>query len=168
MSAGLGPRGRARRWLVRWPRLFVRLFPPDDQELGLLGEEIAARSYRARGYRILARRLRTIDGEADLLVASGATLAVVEVKTARMHPAPRPREAARIGAPALRWRPGFRCDARRLRRLRSLRRSLSADRVDLVEVFFLESSRRFRVLLHEDLRHVPTRGGFEGSPGDLR
>ena len=159
--------GFARRSLLRWPRLFVRLYVPDDLELGRLGEEVAARALARRGFRVEARGLRTRDGEADLVVSTRTIRAVVEVKTARAEFLPLPR-GARSAPLALRWRPGFRCDALRLRRLRAVCRSLRADRIDLVEVFFLESSRRFRVLHHEDVRQPLAGGGLEGTCGDHR
>jgi len=163
----------ARRWLLRWPALFVRVFAPDDRELGRLGEEVAATALVRRGYRVEARGLRTREGEADLVVSTRTIRAVVEVKTARAQLVPlargsQVRGGSRIEPLDLRWRPGFRCDARRLRRLRSLSRSLRADRVDLVEVFYLASSRRFRILHHEDLRRPLSEGALEGNPGDLR
>jgi putative endonuclease len=37
--------------------------------------------YRLRGYRILARNLRSKSGEIDLVVRRGATVVIVEVKT---------------------------------------------------------------------------------------
>ena len=145
-----------RRRLLRFPRLFVALFEPDDSELGALGEEVAASHYLHNGWRILARRLRTRSGEADLVARRGSILAVVEVKTARAHLLPRPlqRPAGRA-LPAdlgLRWRPGFRCDAQRLARLQRVARELAASRVDLVEIFLDPGPRRFRLLHHEDLR----------------
>ena len=57
--------GFARRFLLRWPGLFIRVFVPDDTELGELGEEVAARVLRRRGYRILARRVRTAPGDSS-------------------------------------------------------------------------------------------------------
>jgi hypothetical protein len=158
----------ARRWLLRWPRLFVRLFAPDDAELGRLGEELAARTLVRHGYRIEARGLRTRDGEADLVVRTRGTRAVVEVKTGRATASPRPRAAGAGMGLDLRWRPGLRCDDRRLARLRRVVRAVHADRIDLVEVFLVDPGRRFRVLHHEDLRH-PLRGcRLEGEPEDLR
>lgn len=53
----------------------------DRAELGRRGEEAAARWYRLRGFRVLARNFRTRMGELDLVVRRGALLAVVEVKT---------------------------------------------------------------------------------------
>lgn len=51
------------------------------QELGRLGERYAAWFYRLRGYRVVARNVRTRDGELDLIVRRGSTLAFVEVKS---------------------------------------------------------------------------------------
>ncbi len=47
---------------------------------GYLAEQLAAALLRLKGYRILARRLRTPVGEIDLLVRRGHTVAVIEVK----------------------------------------------------------------------------------------
>ena len=145
--------------LLRHPRIFVSLFEPDDSELGALGEEVAARHLDELGWRILARRLETRAGEADLVVRRGSTLAVVEVKTGRVTSTPRPAGWKAPGDLGLRWRPGFRCDARRLARLRRVLGVIARaesprpaeTRVDLVEVL-LERPRRFRVIHHEDLR----------------
>lgn len=49
--------------------------------LGHLGEWRAAWFYRLRGYRILARNLRSGAGEIDLVVRRGATVVIAEVKT---------------------------------------------------------------------------------------
>lgn len=155
-----GPRAVLRRALLRFPRLFVALFEPDDGELGALGEEIAALHFARDGWRILARRLRTRSGEADLVARRGATLAVVEVKTGRTLPVPRPAGRTLPADLGLRWRPGYRCDARRLARLRRVAREILAaepsspgeSRVDLIEVLLEERPRRFRVLHHPDLR----------------
>jgi len=160
--------GFARRCLLRWPDLFVRAFTPDDVELGKLGEEVAARHLRRRGFRILARRLRTERGEADLLVSAGPVRAIVEVKTGRASLVPRPAGTPETSGMQLRWRPAFRFDARRLARLGGLARDLHADRVDLVEVLLFESGPRFRVLHRTDLREPPTGTGLEGSWGEHR
>ena len=154
-------RGAAlRRACLRYPRLFVAIFDPDDRELGALGEEVAALHLARAGWRILARRLRTHAGEADLVVRRAETLAVVEVKTGRVAPIPRPAGATLPPDLGLRWRPGFRCDARRLARLHRVAVALVEaerprpvrSRVDLVEVLLGERPRRFRVIHHEDLR----------------
>jgi putative endonuclease len=56
----------------------MRLAP---RTLGRLGEHRAAWFYRLRGYRILARNLRSSAGEIDLIVRRGATVVIAEVKT---------------------------------------------------------------------------------------
>ena len=52
------------------------------QALGRRGERVAARHYRRRGYRILARNLRLGRSEVDLLLLSpdGVDVVIVEVK----------------------------------------------------------------------------------------
>jgi putative endonuclease len=50
------------------------------QQLGLVGEEIAARELASRGYAILERRYRTQYGEIDIVAEDGETLVFVEVK----------------------------------------------------------------------------------------
>lgn len=57
-----------------------------NQEVGALGEEIAARYLRTRNYRLLARNWRdpgAIRGELDLICQWRQYLVVVEVKTRR-------------------------------------------------------------------------------------
>mgnify|MGYP003110335592 CR=1 FL=1 len=48
--------------------------------LGLRAEAFAALMFRLKGYRILARRLKTPAGEIDMVVRRGGSLAIVEVK----------------------------------------------------------------------------------------
>ena len=50
------------------------------QSLGLLGEELACRELRRRGYAILARRYRSRFGEIDIVARDGETIVFVEVK----------------------------------------------------------------------------------------
>jgi putative endonuclease len=50
------------------------------QQLGILGEELAARELARRGYAILARRYRTKCGEIDIVASDRGTLVFVEVK----------------------------------------------------------------------------------------
>ncbi|HZE89845.1 MAG TPA: YraN family protein [Verrucomicrobiae bacterium] len=50
-------------------------------ELGLRGEEAAARHLERNGYALLARRFRTRLGEIDIVAEKGDTLVFVEVKT---------------------------------------------------------------------------------------
>jgi len=47
---------------------------------GLSAERVAAWLLQLKGYRILARRLKTPGGEIDILAKRGSTVAVVEVK----------------------------------------------------------------------------------------
>jgi len=47
---------------------------------GRLAEDSVAAIWRAQGYSVLARRLRTKSGEIDLVVADSDTLVFVEVK----------------------------------------------------------------------------------------
>ena len=47
---------------------------------GRRAETLCAWHLRARGYRVLARRLRTVAGEIDILARRGGVLAVIEVK----------------------------------------------------------------------------------------
>lgn len=61
---------------------------PDSKDLGRLGEDAAAAWMRAKGYRIVARNLRTRTGEIDLLARKRRLLVAVEVKTRTHHPAP--------------------------------------------------------------------------------
>jgi len=77
--------------------------------LGADGEDLAARWYEARGYRIVARNWRCPLGEIDLIAVRGATLAVVEVKTRRsaVHGSPAhavgPAKQARLRRLAAAW-----------------------------------------------------------------
>jgi putative endonuclease len=50
------------------------------QQLGIVGEEIAARELASRGYAILERRYRTRYGEIDIVCQDGETLVFVEVR----------------------------------------------------------------------------------------
>jgi putative endonuclease len=52
----------------------------DAVRLGPLGERVAARHLRRRGYHILARNYRAPGGEIDLVASDDGTLVFVEVK----------------------------------------------------------------------------------------
>jgi len=52
----------------------------ERQHLGLVGEELAVRELRSRGYAILERRYRTRYGEIDIVAKDGETLVFVEVR----------------------------------------------------------------------------------------
>ena len=100
-----------------------------NRALGRRGERAAVRHLRRRGYRILARNVRTPAGEVDLLASEAGRLVLVEVKT-----------SARVGGPAL----ARRLDRGQLRRLIGAGRWLcrrpgvgtGCFRVDLVTVAF--------------------------------
>ena len=53
----------------------------DTNALGSIGEDAAARWYKERGYRIVARNWRCRIGELDLIVARDGLLVICEVKT---------------------------------------------------------------------------------------
>ena len=52
-----------------------------NKTLGDIGEEVAADSLRAKGYRILARNWRTSAGEIDIISEQNDVIVFVEVKT---------------------------------------------------------------------------------------
>jgi sugar transferase (PEP-CTERM system associated) len=100
--------------MSRHPRLPRRGEPRHAARSGSTGEALAAAALARAGYCIVARNLRTTDGEIDLLVRRRAHWAAVEVKARRDHPAPercvdaaqldRIERALRALAPALRPR----------------------------------------------------------------
>lgn len=167
----------ARRWAIAaFPTLFLRLARTDSAELGLAGEELAARALKRAGWKLLARRLVTPHGEVDVVASGGGLLVCVEVKTGRLPDLPRPRGeqfevAAGAGIPAahLRWRPGLRLDRERLERQRRagrwLARRLGGDargpaklvggRVDLIEILVPARAGRPVLVHHADLRRPP-------------
>jgi len=61
------------------------------QELGAEGEARVADHYEARGYTLLERNWRCREGELDLVLRTGRTLVICEVKT---------RSSAAFGTPA--------------------------------------------------------------------
>ena len=62
-----------------------------NQQLGKLGEDMAADYLQQKGYFILRRNFRTRSGEIDIIAADGSHLHFVEVKT---------RHGDRYGRPA--------------------------------------------------------------------
>ena len=54
---------------------------PRQAAFGALGEHLACRELRRRGYAILARGFRTRHGEIDIVARDGDVLVFVEVKT---------------------------------------------------------------------------------------
>ncbi len=102
------------------------------QQLGRLGESVAAETLERAGMRILERRCRTRAGEIDLIAEDGEILVFVEVKTRAGIGYGRPAEAVtrtkqqRMGRVALIY----------LSRKKWLERRC---RFDVVEVFARES-----------------------------
>ena len=66
---------------------------PSRLALGAAGEACAALHLRRRGFRILARNLRSGGVEIDMIAARGALVIFVEVKTRRSRRAGLPEEA---------------------------------------------------------------------------
>ncbi len=60
--------------------------------LGKLGEDIAEKFYRKRGYKVLDRNFRTKRGEIDLIVEKNNQVIFVEVKTRTGERYGEPRE----------------------------------------------------------------------------
>jgi putative endonuclease len=77
------------------------------QQLGRLGERLAAEHYQRLGYAVLARRHRTRHGEIDLVVADAATLVFCEVKARREGGEPwqklTPEKCLQVRRMALAW-----------------------------------------------------------------
>ena len=67
------------------------------KELGAAGERRAAWFYRLRGWTVVARNVRSRNGEIDLIVRRGRTLAFVEVKTRQSLTAGEGYDAVGIG-----------------------------------------------------------------------
>lgn len=99
------------------PRLFVRYARPSRAELGLAGEELAARWLARRGWRLRGRRVNTPQGEVDLWAEREEKSWVIEVKTGRLRWLPPIHGAPSPPRWDLRWRPGQRIDRGQLRRL---------------------------------------------------
>lgn len=115
------------------------MLPAADPCFARAGERLAERALRARGWRLLARRLDTRWAEIDLLFAEDETLVVVEVKTGRAGPRFRP--GMHLGSDAL---------ARLWRAAGGLARG-APRRVDLVEVA-LDEGHHARLVHHVGIR----------------
>jgi putative endonuclease len=76
----------------------------DKDVLGRAGEERAARYFAQQGFEVLARNWRCRAGEIDLVVADGAVVVVVEVKTRRGETYGHPFEAIDARKRARLWR----------------------------------------------------------------
>ena len=77
------------------------------EKAGRRAETIAAWFLRLKGYSVVAERFRCPQGEVDLIVRRGGTLAFVEVKARADHDTAlasvTPRAEARIAAAAMVW-----------------------------------------------------------------
>lgn len=68
--------------------------PRDNRRsLGKLGEDLASRYLKQRGYQILTRNLRSPLGEIDIVAYDGDCLALVEVRARRGHSHGTPEES---------------------------------------------------------------------------
>jgi putative endonuclease len=76
-----------------WTRLWRWLRRPATASLGARGELAAARFLRRKGYRIVARQVRTPGGELDLVAVDRRVVVFVEVKTRGSLGAGHPAEA---------------------------------------------------------------------------
>ena len=98
---------------------------------------------------MLARDVRTEHGQVDLVLREGQDLVCAEVKTSGT--------GCLEELSSARFRPGRRCDRRRLARQRRVCRALAERyggraRVDLIEVWIERGSGRWSGCLHRDLR----------------
>ncbi|GHD22554.1 YraN family protein [Nocardiopsis kunsanensis] len=100
------------------------------RDVGVRGEDLAARHLSREGMRVLARNRWSREGEVDLLARDGPMLVVVEVKT---------RTSLVRGHPALAVTEGKRRRLRRLARYWAPRYGVPAarTRVDTVSVLLL-------------------------------
>jgi putative endonuclease len=114
--------------------------------LGRLGEELAAAHLQRLGFAVLGRNLRTRHGEIDLIAFDGTTLAIVEVKTRRVHARTvrsdqeplawlRPRQRARLRRLTVAW----------LEREKHIRPSAHTIRFDAVGVILDSNDRLLRL-----------------------
>ncbi|WP_419190230.1 YraN family protein [Saltatorellus ferox] len=135
-------------------------------ELGLLGEELAARFLRSRGWRLVGRNLRAEEAELDLVGLDGRTLVVIEVKTG-WWPLAGAEAPGSLAGEWARRRPGARVTDQALARRRSAARRLArsegfpGSRVDVVEV--ISGRGPSAIVLHH--RNF-TPGSFSSSNGE--
>jgi Holliday junction resolvase-like predicted endonuclease len=98
--------------------------------------------------RVLGRDVRTPFAQVDLVLRDGNRLVCAEVKSALVD--------ALADAPRGAFRPGRRCDRRRLARQERAARWLARGagaraRIDLIEVWLERGTGRWRALHHRDL-----------------
>src|SRR5882757_5178216 len=80
---------------MRWPATIIPRWSNfwQPKPLGFLGERVAERFLRHKGYKIVACGLRLRGAELDLVAIDGRTIVFVEVKTRRTENFGRPAEA---------------------------------------------------------------------------
>ena len=102
--------------------------PNDRRALGDSGEDLVARWYAQRGYRVLDRNWRCREGELDVIAARNGVVVFCEVKT---------RRSARFGAPfeAVTWAKQRRLRALAARWLRANPQRGAELRFDVASVF---------------------------------
>jgi putative endonuclease len=127
-------------------RLLARWASRRGDSVWRRGERAAERFLRRRGYRLLARNLRLVSGEIDLLFEEGRCVVLVEVKARVAAAGDPPRLPERAITPA---------KAKKLARLAgevSSRRGLGGRpvRVDVVAVDFAPGGRK-----PLEIRHYP-------------
>ena len=126
--------------------------------LGSRGERAAARYLRRRGYKILKRNFVWGDGEVDLIVKKGDTIAFVEVKS-RTLDAISPREPR----PASAVTPEKQRKILRVAACYAPAREVGVRmRFDIVEVYY-SSKKRFKA---EQIVHMP--GAFNRNSAQKR
>ncbi len=153
-----------------FPGLALRRFELTPAELGRAGENFAARLLRGAGWRVLARRVHTPQGEVDLAIAGLGLVICVEVKTG--YSEGWPRAGASL---ALTWqadrRPGRRLNWERIERQTRAGRWLAKRQpggpwqsggLDLVEVL-VDRKRHSIGWVHHCNRLAPL-GSMEGDP----
>ena len=85
-AAGIAQTCRTALTTCHRTRRSVRAVPLDPrQQLGQLGEQLAAEHLVRRGFEIVERNYRTRWGELDIIAFDGRTLAFCEVKTRRLN-----------------------------------------------------------------------------------
>jgi putative endonuclease len=113
------------------------------QGLGRLGERLAAEALERRGYEIVARNVRTEEGEIDLVTRLGEQWVFVEVRT---------RRGRRFGTPEESITP--RKQAHMIRSARAYLGALGGEeppwRIDFVAVELSEAGKLLRVEVIEN------------------
>lgn len=122
-------------WLAAVRAWWARLVWDAGLPLGARGEKAAAKYLRRRGYRIVARGVRSALGEIDLVALDGQVIVFVEVKT---------RESAEVGHPSEAVHPAKQRKLTRLALgfLKQHRLLEHSARFDVIAVTWPESQRR--------------------------